>query len=139
MLGLKRRRPTDNEGNPLADPYTVGITPRIALWAPMGNIAPSEQVGRYGGARPTQIPSNWPSAQLKCGVEGIDTAWQVRTDSDTPYFLQTQQLNFPRVTLRVGNRPGEEQGPATVAQQLGGARQARAESIQTLAAGLLGW
>ena len=140
-MGLfgKKRQTTQVGTNLIAPPYEVGMTPRIALWAPMGNVAASEQVGRLGGHIPTMMGANIPGIQLKGGVEGLDPHWQVLTASDFPYFLQTQYAASPGGTLRVAGRPGESMGPAGVSELFGPARLQRAQEVQTMAAGLLGW
>lgn len=122
---------------PLA-PYSAGVLPQVRAFAPAAtpNVQGGQYVVPYGV--PTELPAVYPGIQLYCGVEAINRNWLVLTAADVPYFQQTPRSQ-PTVTTRDGGRPGATFGPAEMANAYGAVRQQRAQSAQSLAAGLLGW
>lgn len=108
-------------------------------WRPFGNVAASEQIGRYAVPMLTQQASNYPGVQLKCGVEGMRPWWYVRTAGDVPYYQQTARPVNPSAASLGGGRPGPSLGPAQVAAMLGPQRQVQSQQLAALAGGALGW
>lgn len=117
----------------------VGISTEVPQWLPMSVVSHPQQKGRYGTHIPTQIPSYWPDAQMRCGVEAIEVHWQVFSAGDRPYYFTQPFPQNPRRTLRDGGRAGQVQGPGSLAPVLGPGRRANAQSLQSLSASLLGW
>jgi hypothetical protein len=108
-------------------------------WAPIGVTPAWVQVGRYGTPIPTQQRGYWPDIQLKNGVMGLVSGWNVAGVGDTPYWQRSTFPANPAQNVMAGGRPGPPLGPAQTAALLGPLRANRRQQLAQLAQGLLGW
>lgn len=120
-------------------PDAPNVSQGVPMWAPMAVNSAPQQIGRYGTPMLTQIAGYWPDVQKRCGVEGINRNWMVFSPGDQPYYFMQPYPQNPRRTLRDGGRPGQVQGPGSLAPSLGPARASNAKQAQSLATALLGW
>lgn len=120
--------------------YYVVEGPQWRSFAGQANA--NDQIGAYATPRPTQVATNWPGVQLRCGVEGMEGGrWMSPTGggSDLPYFQQTTFPQRSALLLMDGGRPGQLTTPASIAGLFGPKRVAQAAQAAANAAGQLGF
>lgn len=110
---------------------TAGIG-GTAGWRPLSwGQAPWEQIGAYDGSPLNQYPAHYDQPQLRQGVEGLRSNWQVPTVLPVLSWQQTQNVANVPGAQRYGAPAGAPVGPLSAK-----AMRARVASAQVRQSGM---
>lgn len=138
-MGLIKGRGMQNLGlNPPPPPFPPTV-PRQQYIGFQPGATPNVQLGAWAVPPAQLYPGIWPDVQLNCGVNGLDSHYNVPGTGDVPFFQMTQRQQNPPHLLTSGNRSAGVPTQTVMSENFAPRALSQAQAQAALANGTLGF